>query len=1006
MSAEDFMLGQYDSLMVDTIMVQFLESLNGDTIFVLSVIKFSFLTADTIKSTGTAIIFPDSGIFQSYLLADTLVSDSIRVTVLTADSLISDTLTITTGADIALLTIGGTNIIDIISDSSTAVRNAFRDTTALILSDSLVIVVAELTDSLSNYLPIFTFADSTQDNSHIYTVLQTFLANLVHTGGVASLIDGGAVFDESDSSFIFTGGGTFNDSTLVIDDDHNRSFIGIGTNAITQILDAAVTSGTVVNIKNTTTATDLVYQGTVVNFDLIDLNNPANDRWLRKNLESGMYTWGSLVDNAGAWNTQYIMQIDYSNGHISFGKAVPGDRGFEVFWSAEFDSTITADSVYTPSLKTKNAEADTLAVATTVTSDSANFTTGANTTLLTLDGANIVEVISDTAVSVRESARDSIALAFSDSLVIVLQELADSLAKQASLANINLFTGKYNTFDSTSTIASHTENAGIDTAEITIAEIDSLFIVNGMEIDSTKLPLGQIGFKNIGNLASKFAEYWNTAVVTDSLKAQASLAGINAFSAHQTFSAGATVDTDSLRISTPNVAGMHKTAIQISSADFGNAAGNEIGIQWMNNNFTYPVLSEISSWSDQAGRWGLRHYTYSGSQNLAVQINGDGNMTKMYNDTTYGNIVGLNNLEMAGTGLFGKSVFINGDTLYIVDASGQDTVRIYDDGDTTRIESDNPIKVGEGSIIVAGDTVVIDKNLKIQEGGSIRGITSEVNGLICNTMDDSQDDITITTIDSSGIGLVRVHWDDFTASINGVIFFIGNDSISVNTGDVLNATNYYVYLNSIGRVVSTTVNPNGSPHVRIADIRIRSSAGVAEVLGWRPGTPHTTEVIYEIYDWVTSQPPVLVDNGLATRFVAATGRIDIELGTVFKAMHKVDLVDTGLDSVMIRVSNDTLVNDLAEITKYYDGTTIGANKYFSVFIGRVVQDTSMVAKIAIAVQDRPSTEYVSAAQAIDDVDMVKIAVFPGIYKGSVVPVAYAIMKKGDPSTIQIIDERH
>jgi hypothetical protein len=491
--------------------------------------------------------------------------------------------------------------------------------------------------------------------------------------------------------------------------------------------------------------------------------------------------------------------------------------------------------------------------------------------------------------------------------------------------------------------------------------------------------------------------------INDSLNAL--IARVNTWLSRQTFAAGVFIETDSLRISTPNVAGMHKTAIQISSADFGNAAGNEIGIQWMNNNFTLPVLSEASSWSDRAGRWGLRYYTYNGSQNLAVQINGDGNITKFYNDTTYGDIVGLNNLEMAGNGLFGKSVFIDGDTLYIIDASGQDTVRIFDDGDTTRIESDNPIKVGEGSIIVAGDTVVIDKNLKIQEGGSIRGITSEVNGLICNTMDNNQDEITITTIDSSGIGLVRVHWNEFTASINGVIFFIGNDSISVNTGDVLNATDYYVYLNSIGRVVSTTVNPNGSPHVRIADIRIRSSAGVAEVLGWRPGTPHTTEAIYEIYDWITSQPPVFID-GLETRFVSTTGRIDIELGTAFKAMHKVDLVDTGLDSVMIRTSNDTLVNDLAKITKYYDGTTIGTNKYFSVLIGRVVQDTSMVAKIAIAVQDRPSIEYVSATQAIDDVDMVKIAVFPGIYKGSVIPVAYAILKKGDPSTIQIIDKRH
>ncbi|KKM59994.1 hypothetical protein LCGC14_1546360, partial [marine sediment metagenome] len=42
-------------------------------------------------------------------------------------------------------------------------------------------------------------------------------------------------------------------------------------------------------------------------------------------------------------------------------------------------------------------------------------------------------------------------------------------------------------------------------------------------------------------------------------------------------------------------------------------------------------------------------------------------------------------------------------SIYVTDAGGSDSLRIYDDGDTTRFESDNPIKIGEGSLVVGTD---------------------------------------------------------------------------------------------------------------------------------------------------------------------------------------------------------------------------------------------------------------------------------------------------------------
>ena len=73
-----------------------------------------------------------------------------------------------------------------------------------------------------------------------------------------------------------------------------------------------------------------------------------------------------------------------------------------------------------------------------------------------------------------------------------------------------------------------------------------------------------------------------------------------------------------------------------------------------------------------------------------------------------------NDEDITGQWDFSAPVRItSGETLMVIDASGDDTLRIFEDGDTTRIESDNPIKVGSGSIVITDDLVLIGCFVKI-----------------------------------------------------------------------------------------------------------------------------------------------------------------------------------------------------------------------------------------------------------------------------------------------------
>ncbi len=61
----------------------------------------------------------------------------------------------------------------------------------------------------------------------------------------------------------------------------------------------------------------------------------------------------------------------------------------------------------------------------------------------------------------------------------------------------------------------------------------------------------------------------------------------------------------------------------------------------------------------------------------------------------------------AGLTVDGDVFVDNGNRYYGVDATGADSFWIYDDGDTTRFDADNPIKIGDASLVVETDGDVI-----------------------------------------------------------------------------------------------------------------------------------------------------------------------------------------------------------------------------------------------------------------------------------------------------------
>ena len=77
----------------------------------------------------------------------------------------------------------------------------------------------------------------------------------------------------------------------------------------------------------------------------------------------------------------------------------------------------------------------------------------------------------------------------------------------------------------------------------------------------------------------------------------------------------------------------------------------------------------------------------------------------------YGELIADSIQAVGNTILITDNMLISdGNRYYGVDATGADSFWIYDDGDTTRFDSDNPIKIGHGSVVVSGNSTYMSGN--------------------------------------------------------------------------------------------------------------------------------------------------------------------------------------------------------------------------------------------------------------------------------------------------------
>lgn len=111
------------------------------------------------------------------------------------------------------------------------------------------------------------------------------------------------------------------------------------------------------------------------------------------------------------------------------------------------------------------------------------------------------------------------------------------------------------------------------------------------------------------------------------------------------------------------------------------------------------------------------------------------NTTHWYADSSKWYVNNVKKMWLNSLGLSLENNLFIKDSIIIVDNSGIDSVLIFDDGDTTRIESDNPIKIGENSLIIDENNVTVNVN-------------SDYNGMYINSEDEN---IVLLSMQRSGV---------------------------------------------------------------------------------------------------------------------------------------------------------------------------------------------------------------------------------------------------------------
>jgi len=141
-----------------------------------------------------------------------------------------------------------------------------------------------------------------------------------------------------------------------------------------------------------------------------------------------------------------------------------------------------------------------------------------------------------------------------------------------------------------------------------------------------------------------------------------------------------------------------------------------------------------------------------------------------------------------------------GDRYYGVDATGADSFWVYDDGDTTRFDSDNPIKIGHSSIVVdktgyvtISDGLIVGSDTVIVSGGDIStsGLKAENIIYVAKNGDDTHGDGSLlkpfATI-GAAINKVISNGDNSMSKPYTIKIFPGvyNENITLNSDKLVN----------------------------------------------------------------------------------------------------------------------------------------------------------------------------------------------------------------------------
>ena len=285
---------------------------------------------------------------------------------------------------------------------------------------------------------------------------------------------------------------------------------------------------------------------------------------------------------------------------------------------------------------------------------------------------------------------------------------------------------------------------------------------------------------------------------------------------------------------------------------------------------------------------------------IAISLKGSASLSDPYQysriisilKNSYGIIVRNDSLIFSkDTNISGSSadsvyVTVTSDTLIIVDATKADTTWIYDDGDTTRIVSNNnPIKIGNNSLTVGIDGTVSIKTLQIPSATKNYVLTAnDVNGNVvwAKTQIDSIFSSmvldTLIIVDATKADTTWIYDDGDTTRIwsNNNPIKIGNNSLVVATDGKVSIKDMRMPTGATKNYVLTANDVNGNVVWNKTQIDSIFSSMVLDTLIIVDATKADTTWVYDDGDTtriVSNNNPIKIGDG--SLVVSKAGTVSI-----------------------------------------------------------------------------------------------------------------------------------